>query len=74
MKDTGGVRTVAFINENYLKLKESYLFSEIAKKVDAFKAANPDKKVVRLGIGDVTLPRVQPGSGLRLFAGGRRAR
>ena len=44
------------INENYLKLPGSYLFSTIAKKVNAFTAANPDKKIIRLGIGDVTLP------------------
>ena len=46
------------INKNYLKLKDSYLFSTIAKKVAAFQAANPDKDIVRLGIGDVTLPLV----------------
>lgn len=44
------------INENYLKLPGSYLFSTIAKKVTAFTDANPDKKIIRLGIGDVTLP------------------
>ena len=44
------------INENYLKLPGSYLFSTIAKKVNAFTAANPDKEIIRLGIGDVTLP------------------
>ncbi len=44
------------LNENYRELKESYLFSEVAKKVNAFQAANPDKKVIRMGIGDVTLP------------------
>lgn len=44
------------INDNYLKLPGSYLFSTIAKKVNAFTAANPDKKVIRLGIGDVTQP------------------
>ena len=44
------------INENYLKLPGSYLFSNIAKKVNAFSEANPDKKIIRLGIGDVTLP------------------
>ncbi len=43
-------------NENYLNLKESYLFSDIAKRVSAYQQANPDKKVIRLGIGDVTLP------------------
>ncbi len=44
------------INENYLKLPGSYLFSDIGKKVKAFSEANPDKKIIRLGIGDVTLP------------------
>jgi LL-diaminopimelate aminotransferase len=44
------------INENYLKLKASYLFSDIAKRVSAYTAANPDKPVIRLGIGDVTEP------------------
>lgn len=44
------------INENYLKLPGSYLFSNIAKKVSAFKEANPDKDVISLGIGDVTQP------------------
>jgi len=44
------------INENYLKLPGSYLFSTIAKKVAAYTKQNPDKKVIRLGIGDVTLP------------------
>lgn len=44
------------LNENYLNLKESYLFSEIAHRVNAYVAANPDRKVIRLGIGDVTLP------------------
>ena len=44
------------INENYLKLPGSYLFSNIGKKVTAFKAANPDKDVISLGIGDVTQP------------------
>lgn len=44
------------INENYLKLPGSYLFSTIAKKVNEYGAANPDKKIIRLGIGDVTKP------------------
>lgn len=44
------------LNENYLNLKESYLFSEIAHRVATYTAAHPDKKVIRLGIGDVTLP------------------
>jgi len=44
------------INENYIKLPGSYLFSDIAKKVNEFKTANPDAAVIRLGIGDVTRP------------------
>lgn len=44
------------VNENYLKLPGSYLFSTIGKKVRAYKEANPDKDVISLGIGDVTLP------------------
>ena len=48
------------INENYNKLPGSYLFSTIAKKVSAYKEANPDKKIIRLGIGDVTLPLSAP--------------
>ena len=42
------------VNENYLKLPGSYLFSTIGKKVAAFSEANPDKSIIRLGIGDVT--------------------
>jgi len=47
------------INENYLKLKSSYLFTEIEKRVTAFRDTNPDKEIISLGIGDVTkaLPR-----------------
>ncbi|MBQ7433891.1 MAG: LL-diaminopimelate aminotransferase [Lachnospiraceae bacterium] len=44
------------INDNYQKLPGSYLFSTVAKKVNAYQAANPDKKIIRLGIGDVTQP------------------
>ncbi|SKB89062.1 LL-diaminopimelate aminotransferase apoenzyme [Lachnospiraceae bacterium] len=44
------------VNENYLKLRGSYLFSDIAKKVSAFTTANPDRTIIRLGIGDVTEP------------------
>lgn len=44
------------INSNYLRLQGSYLFSTVAKKTNAFISANPDKKVIRLGIGDVTQP------------------
>jgi len=46
------------INKNYLDLKDSYLFSVIANKVKKYTAANLDKKIIRLGIGDVTLPLV----------------
>ena len=44
------------INTNYQKLPGSYLFSTIAKKVAAYSSANPDKEIIRLGIGDVTQP------------------
>ncbi len=44
------------INQNYLNLKESYLFSEIAHRVNKYAEQNPDKNIIRLGIGDVTLP------------------
>ena len=42
------------INEHYLKLQASYLFTDIARRVAAFQAANPDREVIKLGIGDVT--------------------
>ena len=48
------------INENYLKLQSSYLFSDIAKRVNTFAASNPDRQLIRLGIGDVT--RALPGA------------
>ena len=44
------------VNENFAALKESYLFSEIGKRVRAYQAEHPEKAVIRLGIGDVTLP------------------
>ena len=44
------------INENYLKLKASYLFSDIAKRVAAYQKNNPDQEIIKLGIGDVTRP------------------
>ena len=44
------------INDNFQKLPGSYLFSTIAKKVAAYQEANPDKEIIRLGIGDVTQP------------------
>ncbi|MDY3032151.1 MAG: LL-diaminopimelate aminotransferase [Clostridia bacterium] len=47
---------MAKINDNYLKLPGSYLFSTIAKKVAAYTAAHPEKEVIKMGIGDVTKP------------------
>ncbi len=47
---------MAKINQNYLKLPGSYLFSTIGKKVNAYKEAHPDADIIRLGIGDVTRP------------------
>ncbi len=44
------------INENFLHVKQSYLFSEIGKRVREYAVKNPDRKIIRLGIGDVTLP------------------
>lgn len=49
---------MAFINDNYLELQDSYLFSTIAHKVNDYIAAHPDNKIIRMGIGDVTLPLV----------------
>ncbi|MBQ8979948.1 MAG: LL-diaminopimelate aminotransferase, partial [Oscillospiraceae bacterium] len=44
------------INENILSMEKNYLFIDIAKRLAAFTAANPDKPLIRMGIGDVTLP------------------
>ena len=44
------------INENFLELQESYLFATIAQKVAKYSKENPDKKIIKLGIGDVTRP------------------
>jgi LL-diaminopimelate aminotransferase len=49
---------MAFINENYFKLKAGYLFPEIGRRVREYSEANPDKKIIRMGIGDVTQPLV----------------
>ena len=49
---------MAYINENFLKLEDSYLFSTIAKKVSEYQKNNPYKKIIKLGIGDVTKPIV----------------
>ncbi|MES9899563.1 MAG: LL-diaminopimelate aminotransferase [Sedimenticola sp.] len=53
------------INENYKKLQASYLFSDIAKRVNAHVDANPDEKIIRLGIGDVT--RALPDACIKAF-------
>ncbi|MCQ2186194.1 MAG: LL-diaminopimelate aminotransferase [Bacteroidales bacterium] len=50
---------MSLLNENFLMLQANYLFSDIAKKVEAFRNANPDAKLIRLGIGDVTQPLPQ---------------
>ena len=47
------------LNENFGRIKPSYLFSDVAKRVREYAAAHPDKKILRLGIGDVTLPLTQ---------------
>lgn len=44
------------LNNHFLDVKETYLFSDIAKRVRAFQEANPDREIIRMGIGDVTLP------------------
>jgi LL-diaminopimelate aminotransferase len=47
---------MARVNDNYLKLKSSYLFTDIAARIKAFQAQHPDARIIRLGIGDVTQP------------------
>ena len=49
---------MARINDHYRKLQAGYLFPEIARRTRTFSAANPDAQLIRLGIGDVTLPLV----------------
>jgi LL-diaminopimelate aminotransferase len=53
------------INEHYLKLNSSYLFSDIAKRVEAFRKAHPEREIIRLGIGDVT--RALPAACIEAF-------
>ena len=53
------------INENYLKLKASYLFSDIAKRVAAFQQVHPEREIIKLGIGDVT--RALPEACIKAF-------
>ena len=47
---------MARVDDHYLKLKSSYLFTDIAVRIKAFQAAYPDARIIRLGIGDVTQP------------------
>jgi len=53
------------INENYFKLQASYLFSDIAKRISAFQDANPEKEIIKLGIGDVT--KALPEASIKAF-------
>lgn len=48
------------LNNNYNLLKDNYLFAEIGSRIDKYIKANPDKKIIKMGIGDVTLPIVKP--------------
>ncbi len=50
---------MATINKNYANIKESYLFSDVAKRINAYKSAHPDADIIRMGIGDVTQPLVK---------------
>src|ERR1041384_7928594 len=56
--DTTETNLMAYLNENYLKLKAGYLFPEISRRVKAFCDANPEaaRRLIRCGIGDVTEP------------------
>lgn len=47
---------MTLVNEHFLKLKSNYLFTDIARKVEKYRSEHPDKKIIRLGIGDVTRP------------------
>ncbi len=47
---------MAKVNKNYQNLSKSYLFSDIAKRVEDFTKNNPDKTIIKMGIGDVTKP------------------
>ncbi len=56
------------VNENYKKLKSSYLFADIAKRVETYQQENPDKNIIRLGIGDVT--KALPDACIKAFHAG----
>ena len=51
-----GVQNMTKVNQNFLKLPGSYLFSEVARRISAYSAAHPDAKIIKLSIGDVTRP------------------
>ncbi len=48
------------INQNFLNLKENYLFAEVGKRAKSYSEAHPEKKIIKMGIGDVTLPLAMP--------------
>ena len=52
------IKIMAKLNENYLKLQAGYLFPEIERRVSEYSKANPQKKIIKMGIGDVSLPLV----------------
>ena len=58
------------INEHYRELSESYLFSAIAKKVNEYTKTHPEAEIIRMGIGDVTLPLCEKAA--KAFAGAAR--
>lgn len=53
---------MAKVNQDYLKLPGSYLFSEIGRRVREYEATHPESKMIRLGIGDVTRPPLPGGN------------
>ena len=65
---------MALINEHFLKLQNNYLFSDIAKKVNSFKVTHPKKKIIRMGIGDVTQPLARQTSATRFHIGDQHKR
>ena len=60
---------MALINEHFLKLQENYFFSDIEKKINAFRVTHPEKKLLRIGRGDVSSPLPPAVPGLRTGAG-----
>ena len=52
------------INDNFCKLAESYLFSEVARRINAFKQSHPDADVIRMGIGGKLLLKMTIGNGV----------